>query len=299
MRRRRLPPLAVGLLVTALPWSILAAAAGEDFDEARLRAGQIAYQEKRFVEAINQFRIAAFGFLDRLPLLSESLVRLSLAQAAAGKEADADETMTRFLEVERRFQVYAQANLEPETRADFRALLKRRLPAATLAAVPSLTESTEARRSGAPTPAAAPSKPPAGTLAPANTLKKPGDPSSAAATSHSGETLAESRRLISALKAADAERILTEALKADPGNRDLRLALLEAACLSRSYPKAVAQVPLVAPLTDTETLSMFYAAVALYETGRKDEARDYFERSKSKVSGQLADEYSKKILGQP
>ena len=93
-------------------------------------------------------------------------------------------------------------------------------------------------------------------------------------------------------KSAEAERILSVALKADPGNRDLRLELLEAACLNRSYQNAVAQVPLVKPIADTEAPSLFYAAVALYETGKTEEARVYLQRAMPKVSGVLVDEYA-------
>ena len=44
---------------------------------------------------------------------------------------------------------------------------------------------------------------------------------------------------------------------------------------------------------------MFYAAVALYEVGRRDEARTFLQRARSNVSGALVDEYAKKIMGQP
>ena len=72
---------------------------------------------------------------------------------------------------------------------------------------------------------------------------------------------------------------LSDALKADPNNRELRLALLEAACLCRSYRDGAVQVPLVAPFNDAEAPSMFYAAVVLFETGKPDEARGYLKRA--------------------
>ena len=97
-------------------------------------------------------------------------------------------------------------------------------------------------------------------------------------------------------KAGDAEKALSEALKTDPGNRDLRLALLEATCLSRSYQKGAAQIALLAPFNEAEAAPMFYAAVVLYETGHGSEARGYLERALPRVSGPLVDEYSKKIL---
>jgi protein involved in temperature-dependent protein secretion len=105
--------------------------------------------------------------------------------------------------------------------------------------------------------------------------------------------------LITSGKSAEAVRLLNDALRADPGNRDLRLALLEAGCLSRSYGVAAAQLPLVTPFSDTEAAPMFYAAVVLYETGRDNEARTYLEKAGPRVSGPLVDEYSRKILGRP
>jgi len=109
--------------------------------------------------------------------------------------------------------------------------------------------------------------------------------------------LAESRRLVLSGKAGDAERILTDAVKADPSNRDLRLALLEAACLTRSYKTGLAQIAALEPFGEVEAPSMFYAAVVLYDSGHPKEARTYLELSAKKVSGPLVDEYSKKILG--
>jgi thioredoxin-like negative regulator of GroEL len=117
------------------------------------------------------------------------------------------------------------------------------------------------------------------------------------AAARSKQVLDESRRLISAGKAGDAVPLLNAAIKADPANRELRLTLLEAACLSRSYPLAVSQVPMSAPFSDREAPSLFYAAVALYETGHGADARGYLQRALPGVSGPLVEEYSQKILG--
>jgi hypothetical protein len=109
--------------------------------------------------------------------------------------------------------------------------------------------------------------------------------------------LIEARRLVVAGRAVEAQGMLSDALQVDPGNRDLRLALLEAACLSRAYSEGAYQVQLVSPFGENEAPSMFYAAVVLYETGKTDEARGLMKRAVPRVSGPLVDEYSRKILG--
>jgi len=430
--------LRAGLLAAALVASATVAVLAEDFNEARLHAGEAEYRAKRYLEAIDEFRIAAFGYLDQPGILSECLVRLSLAQSAAGKAADADATLARFVEVERRFSVYGRANLEPDLRSDFRNLLTHRVPEATLVAIPSLSTLVETeeqkiarfppadrrraleaaalkepmnarwdvalarlsldqgepkeaetwatkalvldptsgdalayraqarvargdfadaskdlsalseaeyakrpnlyadkfvclvavrnwaaaeqvvnlipasastridvvraqrdlaeqrRRASAAAGSSATSaeKKPAGS-------SSPGAPTPTPSAGASKQALAESRTLVSTGKAAEAEQILTSALRGDPQNRDLRLALLEAACLAGAYDKALAQLPAVVPFTDGEAPSMFYAAVALFETGKADEARGYMKRAAPRVSGPMVDEYSKKILETP
>lgn len=120
------------LLIAWLMMALVGTAQSEDFYETRLRAGQEAYRQKLAVEAVDQLRIAAFGFLDRPSLLSESLARLALAQAAASRSADVDATLSRFLGVERQFAPYAQIKLEPDAKTEFQSLLLQRVPQTTL-----------------------------------------------------------------------------------------------------------------------------------------------------------------------
>lgn len=137
-------------------------AQGEDFYEARLREGQGVFRAGRFSEAIDQFRIAAFGFLDRPALLSESLVRLALAQQAAKRESDLSATIQRFLEVERKFGAFSQAKLGPETRDFFRRLLEKRVPRSTLEVLPSFSvppASGSDRKDRSPAPNPSPTQP--------------------------------------------------------------------------------------------------------------------------------------------
>ena len=348
------------------------ARAADEFNDQRLDEGRMAYQQKSYVEAMDQFRIAAFGFLDRPEKVSECLARLALAEAGAGQKARVEETLGRFLDVERRFSAYAKASLEPEVRADFQALLLRVMPAGTVAGVPSLSslvESDEQKIARLPSaerrkalraaakrepgavrwplalarealergdtaeatrwvdkalaldpaneeartlqaslerPPAAKAQPATATVAnpsPARGASKAGDVKAPASETRpapapdSRQVLEESHRLISAGRAGTAVPLLNSALAADPGNRELRLALLEAACLARSYDVAIAQLPLSTPFSDSEASSMFYAAVVLFETGRNADARSYLQRALPRVTGPLVDEYSKKIMG--
>jgi tetratricopeptide (TPR) repeat protein len=127
-----------GLLLAALMMTSVAQARGDDFYEMRLSAGKSSYAEKRYAEAIESLQIACFGLLDHPPRLAEGLVYLALAQTATGRTKEADETLGRFLEVERRFAPFAGLKLDAAVQSEYRALLVRRVAAATLATLPGL-----------------------------------------------------------------------------------------------------------------------------------------------------------------
>ncbi len=132
------------LAVASLSASAAAGAAEPtDFNDARLQSGRLLYDDQRFLEAIDQFRVAAFGYLDRPSKLSECLARLVLAQIGAARSADADATILRFVELERRFPSYPPGGLEPERQAEFRTALLRRVSEATLLGIPSLAALVE------------------------------------------------------------------------------------------------------------------------------------------------------------
>ncbi|HEX7422080.1 MAG TPA: hypothetical protein VF505_19520 [Thermoanaerobaculia bacterium] len=404
----------------------------EDFYEQQLRLAKVDVAAGRQSQALDELRVAAFGFLDRPALLSEALVRVATLQNAMGRPADFMVTLNRFMEVERRFGSYSSAALEPELRSKFEALLLSSVPrneilslpalarlirsdasrvldlipdkraaafdqgfrrsprdiewpltAATDAASRALDQDTilwsrraltidngnararvllthalahrgdcrealtqmaslsesdfaaasdltgdrlvclvkEARWNDAETASAkladsvrersdvrgalttvrdrrAPvvrppqttttSAPPTTTAAPPMT--KPG----------SDQALANSKSLVRNGRFADAAKVLETAVAADPSRRDLRMALLEAAALTRNWRVAVAQSAAVNPFLAGEEASMFYAASALYETGRKDEARQLMQRARPKlVSTPLVDYYSRLVLGSP
>jgi TonB family protein len=157
-----------------------AAAQEADFYEDQLRAGKEAFTARQDLQAVDHFRLAAFGFLGRQPLLSEALVRLAVSQDAAKRPNDVKATLERILEVERRFPGFEAAQLEPQTRTVFRRLLAANVPRDVIAGIPSLsgggsnTAANPTRATGAPQGVA--SRPPAST--PVEAAARPDGPDS-------------------------------------------------------------------------------------------------------------------------
>ena len=122
-------PLGVLLLLATVAWAAGPALAADDFYQQRLEEGRIAFLAGSSAEAGDLLRIACFGLMDQPQLLSEGLVWLELAQRKLGRAADADATLRRFLEIEKRFGVYAGASLPPGRRMEFERLLLARVHA--------------------------------------------------------------------------------------------------------------------------------------------------------------------------
>lgn len=297
------------LALLALGTPILGAAApADDFYLVRLQAGRAEAAAGRHFEAIDDFRIASFGFLDQPALLMEGLARLALAQEAAGKQADAEATLRRLVEIEKRFSGWAQADLEPETRAAFMALLSKRLGPATpnvltAPVAPPATPTPVPTRIPTPVPApappvaevAAPVSPVATEAAPRTGAGAPAVPSVATAG-----ILAESKSLVAQGRYAENFRKLASAVAADPADRDLSKALLEGAVLTKEWGIAVAQVAAIKPFRDGEEPWMFYGAVALQETGAASEARELAEKALPRLArSPFVDFYARRILGTP
>ena len=111
---------------------------GQDFYEQHLQNGKNSFAAGKPVDAATQFRIAAFGFLDRPALLTQALVHLAVTQEALGHKDDAAETIARFMQVEQRFASYAELQIEPAVSSSFESILLRVVPRASVAATPSL-----------------------------------------------------------------------------------------------------------------------------------------------------------------
>ena len=110
--------------------------------------------------------------------------------------------------------------------------------------------------------------------------------------------LAESRKLVERGRYVENLRRLVAAVAVDPANRELRKALLEGAVLTKDWGAAVAQLAVIRPFQAGEEPSMFYAAVALEETGAGSEAHALIEAALPTLKRTpFIDFYAKKILG--
>lgn len=110
--------------------------------------------------------------------------------------------------------------------------------------------------------------------------------------------LADAHALVRGGRAADARKILAGVIASDPKNRDARKALLEAAALMKDWEECNAQTALLEPFADGEETTMFYAAVALRETGSIASARTLVRRARPfLVPSRFVDWYTKEILG--
>ncbi|MDQ2979218.1 MAG: energy transducer TonB [Acidobacteriota bacterium] len=112
-------------------------AAAQDYSEIRLREGRDAYRARRPVDAIDPLRVAAFGLLDRPAQLCAALVFLALAQETAVRHSDAQASLERLSDVERRFPACAAADVDSATRSEFESRFHRRLFAVLPATGPS------------------------------------------------------------------------------------------------------------------------------------------------------------------
>jgi hypothetical protein len=110
--------------------------------------------------------------------------------------------------------------------------------------------------------------------------------------------LAEAHALVRSGKVTEARKILAGVVASDPKNRDARKALLEAAALMKDWQECNAQTAILEPFADGEEPSMFYAAVALRETGSIASARTLVRRARPfLVASPWVDWYTKEILG--
>ncbi|MDQ6891328.1 MAG: TonB family protein [Acidobacteriota bacterium] len=144
------------LLAAAFAAVLLASrSAAQDFSDVRMREGEAAYRARRFADAASFFRVAAFGYLDRPPMLCQALVRLALASDAAGRPADVKAAIDRLADAQRRAPACAEAEIDSLTRSDFETRFHRRWQGGEI--VPAAAEASPTPAS--PSPAADASAP--------------------------------------------------------------------------------------------------------------------------------------------
>jgi hypothetical protein len=111
------------------------------------------------------------------------------------------------------------------------------------------------------------------------------------------EVRATVREFLAAGNPAAARSVAAGAVAAKPDDRDLRRLLLEAACMAKDWKRVAGEARLLEPFRDGEEPSMFYAAVGLFETGKRDEARPLMERAKPRIAATpFVSYYAERIL---
>ena len=267
----------------------------------RLVAGEKALRAHDGVEAANQLRIAAFGLVDDPTRRSEALVWLTLAVNGLGRTTDTQEVLDRFVLLQRVSGGYERSRMPDDIRLPFEDLLIAHAGRTTLAAIPSLaaigapppkptTTTPRAALSTEAAPAAPQPLPTATVTAPAPQPAKPRGPDAAAVH-------AQATTLLRGGRTTDAIPLLESALAADPAQRRLRLLLLEALCLSSRWTAAAEEVRKLSPIDDSEPVALFYAAAALYETGRAAEARPLLDRALPRIARTpMVERYRERIV---
>lgn len=104
----------------------------DPFYSSRLREGIAAFERGAYGDAASSLRVACFGMLDAPPELAECLVRLGLAQAAAGDREAFAQTFRRLLEGEEVLGLYSRASLAADLKAGFEKRAAEWIPRATL-----------------------------------------------------------------------------------------------------------------------------------------------------------------------
>lgn len=147
----------------------------------------------------------------------------------------------------------------------------------------------------------APAGTPAVAAVPAGTVATAAPVAQVSAAAPQGPTVEEVRatvrELLAAGKAEAARNVAAGAVAARPDDRDLRRLHLEAACMAKDWKQVAAEAQALAPFRAGEEPSMFYAAVGLYETGRKDEAKPLMEKARPAITATpFVNYYAERIL---
>ncbi len=130
-------PAAVALLLlVALILLAPKAGAADAFYERLHEDGLAALATGNPGRAAELLRIACFGMLDEPPELAACLTWLAIAQQQAGDSETLQSTVARLDEIQRRFGALEQAAIDPDTRDRLESALRRGVPEARLAVLP-------------------------------------------------------------------------------------------------------------------------------------------------------------------
>lgn len=277
-------PLAFASLLLAVSW----VAAADPFYENLLAKGTDQYNRRDFVAAARTLRLACFGFLEEPERLADGLVRLGLAQVAAGQKDLFAETFRRVAEVEDRFGAYGKAPIPEAARAEFERHARTLLPASTLRTTPGFSHLA--------------GSPPAPTAVARSSQERRGNPSrpEPGPSSEEAGQLQQALALLSEgriVEAFDRSRALADAR---PAWREAQLAAAEAAYRLARWSEAVTYFGRAGDPGEGQPLLLFYWAVSLFEAGEKAQAAEVLRRALPRIKHtEYVDAYKAKILGSP
>lgn len=276
-----------------------------------LRQGTFALEQGEAAAAVRDLRLACFGFLEEPPLLGECLVRLGLSQAAAGDDEGFGATFRRVVEVEQRFGGFGAAALSAEERAAFEAAIVERIPPRTLGysdvfrhlvpREPSRPDGKEKEeREEKETP-----REPGGTEhseeAPPEAVEAP--PKTRSQLSRQDRSTLERARVLveRAGQRSDLEepyRLARRVADANPASREAQHLAAVIAYRSSRWNDAVRYFRRGGDPGDGNPETLFYLAVAQYESGDLAGARDTLRRSLPRLEQTpFVRRYQEKILG--
>ena len=428
--------LSIAVIVTvAVAIPLFAQSEIDPFYQRRLDAGKAAWANGDYYQAVDDLRIAAFGLLDDLDVLSETLARLAVAQQAAGMTEESIETVRRFVDVEEVAAAFPSYALEAGVESALETLIRTSVPNERLSEVRSLSrfytsdedrvmglsgraktraleesvakdpgnsrwylllandalerrsmrdaatwidrgleaiprdrgllqmradlhlraDDCEAawrtvegmipfpgdlgesiflcltregngqlasnvllqleksnfplspaaerarddlRRTVEAAPAAKAAAPAEKPLPPIIDEEPARRSEPVAQPQTESDVIAEARALATAGRVAEGKEMLL-GISGAQNSRDLDLALLEAAVLSADWPLARQKIRTLTPFQRSEPASVFYAAVTLYESDRRDDARRLFEYARPRISdSELVTRYERLILAE-
>ncbi len=271
-------------LVLAGPWALGA----DPFYENLLAKGTDQYNRRDVAAAARTLRLACFGLLEEPERLADGLVRLGLAQGAAGEREAFAETFRRLVEVEERFGGYGQAPIPDAVRAEFERLARTFLPPSTLSTSAGFGH-LAAPKPGGPSSTPTPTVQPGGAVHPVPTP-----------TAEQTRELQQAQALLVEGRVVESYERARTLADASPAWREAQLVAAEAAYRLARWQEAAAYFGSAGDPGEEQPLLLFYWAVSLFEAGDKARAATVLRRALPRIKHtEYVDAYEAKILGAP